>query len=108
MSNILERIVETKRAEVAAAKLRRPMGELSAAVRDAGPVRNLFDAVIAKPNRRVGLIAEIKKKSPSAGLIRPDFDPVRLAQTRCILTARLISSRGFDKPCRCRCCARTS
>lgn len=80
MGNILDRIVETKRGEVAVAKVRRPLSELKAALRDVAPPRNFLRAVSKTPTRGVNLIAEIKKKSPSAGLIRADFDPVDLAR----------------------------
>jgi indole-3-glycerol phosphate synthase len=79
--NILDRIIETKRTEVAAAKAQRPLAELKSSIRDAGPARNFHGAIAKPPKRGVNLIAEIKKKSPSAGLIRPDFDPVALART---------------------------
>ena len=48
---------------------------------DAGPVRNFFSAVTKPPHGMVNVIAEIKKASPSAGLIRPDFDPAAIAHT---------------------------
>ncbi len=78
MGTILDQIVETKRVEVARA--RRPLAELKAIAADAPPPRDFYAAVAAKPARGVNLIAEIKRKSPSAGLIRADFDPVALAK----------------------------
>lgn len=81
MGNILDQIVETKRAEVAAARVRRPLRDLKKAIHDADPPRDFYGAVARQPRRGVNLIAELKRKSPSAGLIRPDFDPVALAQT---------------------------
>lgn len=81
MGTILDRIVETKRAEVAAAKIARPMEQLRAAIIDLPRPRNLYAALSAEPPRGVHLIAEIKKASPSAGLIRADFDPVAIAKT---------------------------
>lgn len=80
MGTILDRIVETKRGEVTRACARRSLAELKAAVADVPPPRDFYAAVAAEPTRGVNLIAEIKKKSPSAGLIRPDFDPVVLAR----------------------------
>ncbi len=76
---ILEQIIATKRMEVAAARNAVPLAELRAAVADAPPVRDFFAPLAAgKPIR---LIAEVKKASPSKGLIRADFDPVRIART---------------------------
>ena len=81
MSDVLERICDDKRAEVAARKATRPLSEVEAAARAEGPVRGfaarLADAVAAGG---YGLIAEIKKASPSRGLIRADFDPPALAR----------------------------
>lgn len=81
MGNILDQIVETKRGEVALAKAERSLSELKAALRDTPPTRSFYHAVSKVSGRRINLIAEIKKKSPSAGLIRPDFDPADLART---------------------------
>lgn len=79
MSTILDKIVATKREEIAAAKLRRPVKELRARLAEAPPVRDFFAALAA--NRPIKLIAEVKKASPSAGLIRDNFDPVAIAIT---------------------------
>jgi len=76
----LDQIVETKRKEVARARGSRPLAGLKAAARDLPEPRDFHGAVAAPPARGVNLIAEIKRKSPSAGLIRPDFDPVSLAR----------------------------
>jgi len=80
MGTILDEIVETKRGEVARARRQRALGDVKAAAADAPPPRDFHDAVAGEPVRGVNLIAEIKKKSPSAGLIRPDFDPAALAE----------------------------
>ena len=77
MPTILDRIVRTKLEELAAAKTARPAAELRAACRDAPPVRDFFGA-LAAPGP-IKLIAEVKKASPSKGLIRADFDPVAIA-----------------------------
>ncbi len=78
---ILDRILETKRNEVAAAKQRRPIAELQAAIARAAPPRNFYAATTSGESLGVRLIAEIKKASPSAGVIVPDFDPVAIART---------------------------
>ncbi|MCH8924029.1 MAG: indole-3-glycerol phosphate synthase TrpC [Planctomycetes bacterium] len=79
MSTILDKIVATKRQEIAAAKTARPEAELRAAIEAAPPVRDFF-AALAAPGP-IRLIAEVKKASPSAGVIREDFDPVVVAET---------------------------
>lgn len=79
MSTILDKIVETKRREIDSAKAARPEAELLNAVRAALPVRDFF-AALAAPGP-IKLIAEVKKASPSKGVIRPDFQPVEIAQT---------------------------
>ncbi len=78
---ILDRIVETKRKEVAAAKARTPEAALREAIADLPRCRNLYSAMTATPAAGANLIAEIKRASPSAGLIREDFDPVAIART---------------------------
>ncbi len=78
---ILDHIVESKRKEVAAAKQRRPVEELKAAVERVDPARDFKAAVLAPSPCGVQLIAEIKKSSPSAGLIVADFDAARIART---------------------------
>jgi indole-3-glycerol phosphate synthase len=79
MASILDKIVETKRQEVAAAKGVRPERELRAALADAPPPRDFFAPLAA--DGPIRLIAEVKKASPSKGVIRADFDPVRIAAT---------------------------
>lgn len=76
---ILDKIVAKKRQEVAAAKASRPEAELRAALRDAPPIRDFFAPLAAAGPLK--LIAEVKKASPSKGLIRADFQPVEIAKT---------------------------
>ncbi len=80
MSDILDKITSYKREEVAAAKARLPPAEVEALARSAGPVRAFAGALEATANTgRFALISEIKKASPSKGLIQEDFDPPLLA-----------------------------
>lgn len=74
---ILDDILATKAEEVAAARQARPLAEVAAAARTAPPVRPFREA-LARPG--VQVIAEVKKASPSKGLIRPDFDPAAIAR----------------------------
>jgi len=78
-ANILDEIVESKRQEVSAARRRMPIEELEAQAVEAPPVRD-FRAALAGPGP-IQLIAEVKKASPSAKVIRADFDPVGIART---------------------------
>jgi len=81
MSDVLQRIGAYKRAEIAQAKRERPRAAVEAAAERAQPPRGFVAALEAKLARgHTALIAEIKKASPSRGLIRADFDPPALAR----------------------------
>jgi indole-3-glycerol phosphate synthase len=81
MGDMLDRICADKRAAVAARKADRPLLALVEAAHVAAPPRGFARALgEARAAGRYGLIAEIKKASPSKGLIREDFDPPRLAR----------------------------
>lgn len=80
MSDILEKITSYKRAEIAAAKRSVPPEAIRQAATDAAPLRGFAEAIRSRLRKGgYALIAEIKKASPSKGLIRPDFDPPALA-----------------------------
>lgn len=80
MSSVLEQILQSKRREVTERQARVPLESLRETISTLGRPRNFFHAVTRKTAKRVNLIAEIKKASPSAGVIRGDFDPVAIAQ----------------------------
>jgi len=77
---ILDKIKAYKLDEVAADKAAKPLEAVEAEAREAGPVRPFATAVQRASREGYGLIAEIKKASPSKGLIRADFDPAALAK----------------------------
>ncbi len=81
MSDTLARIVKRKRAEVAQARLDVPLEELRERISELGRPRNFFQAVVDHGSTsRTRLIAEVKHKSPSAGVIREHFDAVAIAR----------------------------
>lgn len=81
MANMLEKIIANKRQEVSYRQLQKSLDELKEQICSMRRCRNFYKAV-TKPNPRgINVIAEVKKASPSAGIIREDFNPVAIAQT---------------------------
>jgi len=82
VQDILQRILATKRAEVAAAKTAPPLAEIERHAREAPPPRDFAGAIRSKLGAgRPAVIAEIKRASPSKGLLRADFDPAAIAKS---------------------------
>jgi indole-3-glycerol phosphate synthase len=80
MTDILKKILATKADEVSAAKSRQPLAEMMARAKDRPPARDFIDALKSRVTRRqAAVIAEVKKASPSRGIIRPDFRPADIA-----------------------------
>jgi indole-3-glycerol phosphate synthase len=81
MSDILAKICDDKRGHIAACKARHSLADVESAARDAAPPRGFAAALSsASENGGLALIAELKKASPSKGLIREEFDPPSLAR----------------------------
>ncbi len=78
---VLDDIVAHKRGEVDAQRARRALGDLQAACRGREPCRDFTAALRPGPGQRVRLIAEVKRASPSKGVMRADLDPVAQART---------------------------
>ncbi|MGH8530567.1 MAG: indole-3-glycerol phosphate synthase TrpC, partial [Nevskiales bacterium] len=82
MADILAEILARKRKEVSAARTHRPLSETIAAAKTAAPVRGFVQALRTRiAAGKPAVIAELKKASPSKGLIRADFDPATLARS---------------------------
>ncbi len=94
MSTVLSEIVRHKRTEIAAAKQRISEKQLRSCLESAPPVRDFHEEL---STGRPGLIAEVKKASPSAGIIRKDFDPVRIAQAYQAAGAQCLSVLTDEK-----------
>ncbi len=124
MHDVLKRILARKQIEVAERRARASLDELKARAADASPLRGFADAIETKiAAGQAAVIAEVKKASPSKGVIRADFDPAAIARSyeaggaAClsVLTdvdffqgadAYLVAgARGLRA---CRCCARIS
>ncbi len=82
MTSILDNIVARKRIEVQKARAATPIQLLKERVAESNRPRNFFAAVVSEgPRRRTRVIAEVKQRSPSAGALSSDFDPVRIARS---------------------------
>lgn len=89
MSSILDKIVAQKLTEIATAKSARSLASVCGMAANAEPPRDFLASLTASDY--VGLIAEVKKASPSKGVIREDFDPVAIAKIYCDNGAQCIS-----------------
>jgi len=78
---MLDKIIANKRSEVGYRQSQRTVEQLKAQVRSMPKCRNFYKAVTKRNSRGLNVIAEVKKASPSAGLIRKDFNPVAIART---------------------------
>jgi len=81
MSDVMARILAAKRLEVEAARSAVPLGEMERRAREASAPRGFEAALRRRAAQGAGVIAEIKRASPSRGLIRADFDPARIARS---------------------------
>jgi indole-3-glycerol phosphate synthase len=81
LANILEKIIKGKKAEVALRQSQKSIERLKAEIASMPKCRNFYKAVTKHNSRGLNVIAEVKKASPSAGVIRKDFDAVAIART---------------------------
>ena len=80
MASILDKIVDDKKVEVAQRKVQTSVEQFREQICSMPRCRNFYKAVTKRNNRGINVIAEVKKASPSAGVIREDFDPVAIAR----------------------------
>jgi indole-3-glycerol phosphate synthase len=95
--NILEKIINDKKVEVEERKLRTSIEQFKEQIRTMPKCRNFYKAVTKHNSRGLNVIAEVKKASPSAGVIRSDFDPVAIARTYAKCGADAISVLTDEK-----------
>jgi len=95
--NILQGILETKRKEVAELRRKCDAAALRAQAEAADRPRNFYAAMTRKPRRLLNLIAEVKRASPSAGVISDNFDPVEIARRYAAAGADAISVLTDEK-----------
>lgn len=82
MSNILDQIIETKFEEISVGKASQSISDFRKIIEQQTPCRGFFHAIENQIEKgETAVIAEVKKASPSKGIIRPDFDPVDIAQS---------------------------
>jgi len=80
LASILDKIVDDKKVEVAQRKVQTSVEQFREQICSMPRCRNFYKAVTKRNNRGINVIAEVKKASPSAGVIREDFDPVAIAR----------------------------
>ena len=97
LSNILEKIIADKKEEVIHRQAQQSLEQLKEQVRSQRKCRNFYKAVTKPNSRGINVIAEVKKASPSAGVIREDFDAVTIAQTYAKCGADAISVLTDEK-----------
>jgi indole-3-glycerol phosphate synthase len=81
LPNILDKIIADKKAEVSARRSQKSIEQIKQEIHSRPKCRNFYKAVTKRNSRGINVIAEVKKASPSAGVIREDFDAVAIAQT---------------------------